>query len=155
MNKVITTNVLYSHKYRINIEVDTGHVWKYKSTKNEKRPTTLDKLNVKFFKAIRPFVKTTHKLHKLHTKNTHKLKHYTKLKHYIYKKGLLEFKSTFSVVNFNTHLIIVKAIERINKRPPTRGLGLFPGVPRGKCKQESFKSNYGTSEGEKMLSKAE
>ena len=26
MNKVIITNVLYSHKYRINIEVDTGHV---------------------------------------------------------------------------------------------------------------------------------
>ena len=47
MNKVITTNVLYPHKYRINIEVDTGHVLKYKSTKNEKRPTILDKLNVK------------------------------------------------------------------------------------------------------------
>ena len=80
----------------------------YKSTKKWKATYDTRQIQCQIFKAIRPFVKTTQKLHKLHTKNTHKLKHYTKLKHYIYKKGLLEFKSTFSVVNFNTHLIIEK-----------------------------------------------
>ena len=135
------------HAYLTDIYI---YIYIYKSTKNEKRPTTLDKLNVKCSRLSAPLSRQHTNYINYTQKNTHKLKHYTKLKHYIYKKGLLEFKSTFSVVNFNTHLIIVKAIERINKRPPTRGLGLFPGVPRGKCKQESFKSNYGTSEGEKM-----
>ena len=44
---------------------------------------------------------------------------------------LLEFKSTFSVVNFKTLLIIVKAIERINKRPHTRGLGRIARGTKG------------------------
>ena len=108
----------------------TSHLYEYFS-KQWKATYDTRQIKCQIFKAIRPFVKTTQKLHKLHTKNTYKLKHYTKLKHYIYKKGLLEFKSTFSVVNFNTHLIIVKAIERINKRPLTHGLGRIARGAKG------------------------